>query len=313
MNVLISAIICTHNRAQYLTKAIQSLVDQNTPKEKYEIIVVDNCSTDSTKAAVEQFSRVNNIRYIYEPILGLSYARNTGWQNARGKYAAYLDDDAIACPTWLDKIIEVFETVTPRPGCVGGKTEPIWEGPRPVWLSDWLLHGLAIIDWSATPHTLNNLSAEWLVGANLAFPIDILQSVGGFTSRLDRVGNHLLSSGDVFLEKQITHMGYSCFYHPDIAVAHHVFNSRLNKPWFIRRYYWQGVSDAVMQRLEKRPLARRRLCFAILQAMSLLRSPKKLMTLIQPTDDPEKFTQKCFAFITLGHIYGLLGAAKRWP
>ena len=250
-DILISAVICTHNRAQYLTKAIQSLIDQHTPKDKYEILIVDNCSTDATREVVEKFSSEGNIRYIYESTLGLSYARNTGWANARGKYTAYLDDDAIACPVWLDKILEVFETVTPRPGCVGGKTEPLWEAPRPKWLSDELVTALTVIDWFDTPHVLRDLSRTWLVGANIAFPTEILERVGGFTSGLDRAGKKLLSSGDVFLEKQILKAGYPCFYHPEIAVSHHIQRSRLEKRWFIRRYYWQGVSDAAMQLLDE--------------------------------------------------------------
>jgi glycosyltransferase involved in cell wall biosynthesis len=310
MHVLASAIICTHNRAEYLAKAIQSLVDQRTPKDKYEIIVVDNCSTDSTREIVGQYQRVNNIRHIYEPTLGLSYARNTGWRNARGKYVAYLDDDAIACPAWLDKILKVFESVTPRPGCAGGKVYPIWEGPRPTWLSDWLLHGLTVVDWSDSPHVLSNLSVEWLVGANIAFPTDLLESAGGFTSGLDRIGNSLLSSGDVFLERRIVKMGYSCFYHPDIAVGHHIFESRLSQSWFTRRYYWQGVSDAVMQVLEERPSTRQRLHLAVSKTMTLLGSPKKVMKLVLPTNNPTRFTDKCFALITLGHIYGLLGTCR---
>lgn len=311
MSILISAIICTHNRSDYLAKAIQSLIDQNMPKDKYEIIIVDNCSTDSTRKITEQFlCESRNIRYIYEPTLGLSYARNAGWQNARGKYVAYLDDDAIACTSWLAKILEVFETTTPRPGCVGGKTKPLWEGTRPSWLSDWLLHGLAIIDWSEVPHALTNLSVEWLVGANIAFPIDILKSVGGFTSKLDRVGKSLLSSGDVFLEKQIMEMGYSCFYHPDIAIEHHIFTSRLSKSWFLRRYYWQGVSDAIMKMLQERPSVPNRICSAVSNLKELLRFPRRLVALASSTNDPEQFTQKCFTLLLVGHIYGLLRVTK---
>ncbi|MBV6519760.1 MAG: hypothetical protein HCAMLNBO_02673 [Candidatus Brocadia fulgida] len=312
MNILISAIICTHNRAGYLQKAIQSLMDQRTPTDKYEIVVVDNCSTDSTKKVVDQFSAKGNVRYIFEPTLGLSYARNTGWRSARGKYVAYLDDDAIACPVWLDKILEAFETVTPRPGCVGGRVTPIWEASRPEWLSDWLLHGLTIIDWSDMPHILTNLSEEWLVGANIAFPVEILERVGGFTPNLDRAGNNLLSSGDVFLENQIKNMGYSCFYHPDITIGHHIFESRLSQSWFIRRYYWQGVSDAVIHLLQERPSMLKRLRFAYSQAKILLQSPGKLKTLILPTNNPERFTQKCFTLIILGHIYGVLRFVRPW-
>lgn len=311
MSVRISAIVCTHNRADYLPRALQSLVNQNMPKDHYDIIVVDNHSTDDTKRAVERFSSTSNMRYIYEATVGLSYARNSGWHNARSPYVAYLDDDAIAHPEWLNRIVETFQTVTPQPGCVGGKTEPIWETDRPRWLSDWLLHGLAIIDWTDTPHVLDNLSAEWLVGANIAFPVDVLRQTAGFTSKLDRAGKNLLSSGDVFLEKQIKKMGYSCFYHPDISIKHHIFKSRLTQSWFRRRYFSQGLSDAIMQLIEKRPSRRRCLRIAISRARSLLQPPNRLMNLLLPTNDPDRFTEKCFALITVGHIVGMLDALRR--
>jgi glycosyltransferase involved in cell wall biosynthesis len=311
MSTLISAIICTHNRAAYLAKAIQSLVDQNISSEKYDIIIVDNCSTDSTKSVVEQFVSRVNIRYLYEPNLGLSYARNTGWRNATGAYVAYLDDDAIACPSWLHKILEVFETVTPRPGCVGGKTDPLWEAPRPVWLSDELVTSLTVIDWFDTPQVVLDLAQTWLVGVNMAFPVEVLEHVGGFIVGLDRAGKRLLSSGDVFLQKQIMKAGYSCFYHPEMVVSHHIGRSRLEKRWFIRRYYWQGVSDAIMQCLEENPLTTRRLRLAITKTLGLFRSPSKLRHLVLPSTHPRHFTEKCFTLIKVGHIAGLLGAARR--
>lgn len=310
MGIIVSAVICTHNRAGRLVMAIQSLVDQHMPREQYEIIIVDNCSTDSTREIVEQFSREYNVRYIYEPNLGLSYARNTGWRNARGNYVAYLDDDATACPAWLSKIVETFETVIPRPGCVGGKVDPIWEAPRPSWISDELLTGLTVIDWSDTPQILSDLDQKWLVGANAAFPTEVLEQVGGFVSGLDRAGKNLLSGGDVFLTKQIKKAGYTCFYHPEIAIRHHIPKSRLNQRWFIRRYYWQGLSDAAMQLIEWQPSKLGRLRLAIPQTFRLLLLPGMIMNLLLPRKDPQRFTQKCFAIITIGHIVGLLGAIR---
>jgi len=171
-------IICTYNGARHLAKTIESLVDQSMPEENYEIIIVDNCSTDSTKEVIDRFAKAKNIRYIYESTLGLSFARNAGWRNARGKYAAYLDDDGEASRTWLEKIVEAFESIKPRPGCIGGKVEPIWEAPRPSWLSDELLSFLTIINWSDTPRFLHDLSQEFLVGTNIAIPVKVLEEVG---------------------------------------------------------------------------------------------------------------------------------------
>jgi glycosyltransferase involved in cell wall biosynthesis len=306
MYLPISAVICTHNRAEYLPKAIQSLTEQNMSKNDYEIIVVDNCSTDSTKAVVEQFSNNANLKYIYEPTVGLSYARNTGWQNASGKYVAYLDDDAIACREWLSKIVEVFETVTPQPGCVGGKVEPIWEAKRPEWLSDWLLDGLTVVDWSDTPHVIDNLAVEWLVGANIAFPKDLLSQVGGFSSDLGRIGKKLLGGEEVFLGKQIIKAGRTCFYHPEISVRHHIQSYRLEKSWFVRRYYGQGISDAVMQIIEEELSQLDRWRIACSKAAKLIMPPQDLLRLLTPTSEPDRFTQKCFGLIKVGHIFGLL-------
>lgn len=311
MNLKISAIICTHNRAVHLQKAIESLLNQSIPKRKYEIIIVDNGSTDSTKKVVEQLSSGNNIRYIYESNLGLCYSRNTGWQNARAKYIAYLDDDAIASQVWLERILEIFETVKPTPGCVGGKVEPIWKAPRPRWLSDELITCLTVIDWSDRPFVLPDLYRKWLVGANIAFPVEILKCVGGFNCGLDRKGKKLLSSGDVFLQKQIINAGYSCYYHPEISISHLIPISRLNKRWFLRRYYWQGQSDAVMQLLEDAPSKKECFCIALSKFITLLKSPKKLKILISPTDEPKEFTEKCFTLITVGHIMALLNSRRK--
>src|SRR4051812_37764690 len=133
MTIRISAIIPTYNRDAYLGKAIQSLVDQTLATEQYEILVIDNCSTDHTREIVcNEFGHVPNLRYIYEPVQGLNQARNTGWRQARGELVAFLDDDAIANSEWLEKILMVFETVKPIPGCVGGQVEGIWETERPL-------------------------------------------------------------------------------------------------------------------------------------------------------------------------------------
>jgi glycosyltransferase involved in cell wall biosynthesis len=310
INPIISAVICTHNRAPYLRKALHSLIQQSLPQEQYEILVVDNCSTDTTKEVIEEFARAGPVHYLYESRLGLSHARNAGWRSARGRYVAYLDDDAIACPGWLEKILEVFETVKPRPGCVGGRTEAIWEAQRPKWLGDHLLHGLTIVDWSDVPHPLSDLAYEWLVGANLALPRETLEQLGGFTDRLDREGCKLLSSGDVYLQKQVLKAGLACFYHPQISVQHHVFPSRLVQEWFKQRYYWQGISDAVMILLEDAPSNAAIVWLIFGKILRLLARPIRLLNLAVTTSDPGRFTEACFTLITIGQIRGLLAALR---
>jgi glucosyl-dolichyl phosphate glucuronosyltransferase len=307
---LISTVICTHNRADYLEKAIRSVLGQRMSPAEYELIVVDNNSTDATAEFVGRFSHFGNLRYIFEPALGLCNARNTGWRKARGQYVAYLDDDAIAEPGWLSAIKEAFES-NPSLGVVGGPAVPIWEVDRPGWLSDDVAVSLAILHWSENPKRIADVRREWLVGANMAVPAAVLFEVGGFHPWLDRVGAQMLSSGDVFLQKKIIERGYVCLYYPAMAIRHHIHQSRLQKEWFARRYYAQGLSDFVMQLIETRPSLKKRFWMALTMVAELILSPRKLSALLLPSNNPKRLTEKYFALIKVGHIAGLMGALRK--
>ena len=123
-----SIAICTLNRAADLKEALLSLLRQSYP-DPYEVIVVDNGSTDETRQVVEEYGKLVSIpvRYVYEERLGLSVARNRAIREASGEYVLFLDDDAIASEHWIAEIVALFER-NPRIGCVGGKIEPLWEG-----------------------------------------------------------------------------------------------------------------------------------------------------------------------------------------
>lgn len=104
--IKISVVVCTFNRADILPLALQSLCEQTPHHDQTEIIVVDNNSPDNTRQVVDEFiEKYPNIRYCFEPIQGLSHARNRGWREARGEYVGYLDDDAKAPPEWLHSAI----------------------------------------------------------------------------------------------------------------------------------------------------------------------------------------------------------------
>lgn len=309
MNVQISAIICTLNRADYLRKAIQSLVEQTLNKDLFEIIVVDNNSTDNTQEVVKkEFGTVTNLHYLFEPILGLSQARNTGWKNAKGKYIAYLDDDAIANPSWLEQIIQAFETIEPQPGCVGGKVEAIWEAPRPDWLSDELLPFLTVLDWTESPTTLDR--KQFIAGANMAFPRHLLSALSGFNTDLGRKGKKLLSNEELLLRNQIHDKGYSVYYDPAIAVKHHVAASRLEKNWFLKRNYWQGISEASILLYQQSPSITKLGKLGILTIQKLIVPPNRLFYLLSSTCDSIQFREKCFLIKQMGFLVGLFRLAR---
>lgn len=300
MGIRISAVVCTHNRAAYLRKALQSLVDQTLSQELYEIIVVDNGSKDNTKQVVGEFSDAPNLHYLYEPVLGVSRARNTAWRIAQGEYVAFLDDDAVACAGWLAKFLEVFDSYEPRPGSVGGECEAIWEAPQPDWLSDKMLGYLSIFHWSDVPIVLRE--AQWLSSCNLALPRELLQKVGGFPEDLDRRGNSLRTGGESYLLRKLESWGHCSVYHPEIVVGHHVPASRLTKRWFRQRAYWQGLSDVIMLNQEGRlsgALRARKTLESIIWAL-----PRLLLMLVS-TDSAARFRRQCQVIEAMGRIRGL--------
>ena len=303
----LTVVICTHERAASLRRTLLSIVDQ-ARESGAEIIVVDNASSDDTAAVVNAFV---GVRYVREQQLGLCHARNRGWREANAPVVVFLDDDAVAAPGWIAAVQGAFADGDPAVGCVGGAVLPDWEVPAPGWLSPRVALALTIIDWPGGRRRLTDLSAEWLAGANLACRIAALETVGGFHPWLDRRGAHLLSSGDVFLEKRMMQCGYVCVYEPAMQVRHGVPAARLSHAWFRRRYFWQGVSDAVMEVIEHSPSRAHRVLDIALSSARLLTRPARLVTLFRNTQDAAEFEQQCWTWIAVGRVAGLLGAGGR--
>ena len=300
MSIRISAVVCTYNRAAYLRKAVRSLVEQTLRRDLYEIIVVDNGSKDETRQVVEEFSDVPNLRYLYEPVLGLSRARNTGWSNARGEYVAYLDDDAVAGPSWLAHILDAFESSSFDPGSVGGNAEPIWEGLRPAWLGDNLLCTLSVFKWSDVATVLNE--NQWLSGCNVAYRKELLEQLGGFKESLGRKGKQLLANEEADMQRRLRELGFASVYSPDIAVRHHISGSRLTRKWFRKARYGQGFSEALMLNQDGGLPVRIRVWLTVKRiAWSLPR----LLLMFTENSEAARFRRQCQAIETIGYASGL--------
>lgn len=300
MSVRISAVVCTHNRAPYLRKAVQSLVEQTLPKELYEIIVVDNGSQDETRQVAEEFSAAPNLRYLYEPILGLSRARNTGWSSARGKYVAYMDDDAVAGPGWLEHILATFETSSVNPGAVGGNATPIWEGQRPAWLGDSLLCTLSVFQWSDTTTVLNE--NQWLSGCNVAYRKELLEQLGGFKESLGRKGKQLLANEEADVQGRLRELGFPSVFSPDIVVGHHISSNRLTKQWFRKAWYGQGFSDALMASQDGSLPIQARIWLTVKR---IVWSLPRLLLMFAEKSEAARFRRQCQAVQTVGYTSGM--------
>jgi len=243
----ISAVVCTRNRSAYLRKCLAALEKQTLSARDYEIIVVDNGSTDDTPRVVRSFCERNkNFIYVHEAKAGLSIARNAGIGASSGEFVAFTDDDAEPDLTWLNRILARFQEHPSDVGMVGGDVLPVWELERPSWLGDPLLRPLSAgLKWSTEPRFLR--SGEWLVEVNSGYRKSTLVRLGGFPEHLGRIGE-LLLSGDGGLNVLIERAGLRLFYDPAILVRHYIPASRTTKAWFRRRAFWQGVSMNLLHR-----------------------------------------------------------------
>ena len=130
-----SVVVCTRNRAPLLEKTLESLATQTLDHSHFEVLIVDNASTDSTSdvAARWQAARRFTCRYVLEERVGLNHARNRGVREARGRVIAFIDDDARAEEEWLDRLLRALEEE--RVCGVGGRIKLDWQSPQPRWLT----------------------------------------------------------------------------------------------------------------------------------------------------------------------------------
>lgn len=241
---IITAVICTRNNAHFLNRCIKSLLRQSLDREKYEILVVDNGSTDATENVLRRYNQEPILRSVYEPVAGLSRARNTGWREARGSYVGYIDDDAVAEVRWLESALWCFENFSPMPDWVGGPINLDWETTSPDWINEELSVPLGKVYWGDKPCRLTN--DQRLGGGNSFFPKTRLKELGGFEEGLGRKHGSLLSGEETQLQKRIEAKGGFLYYHPGVCIRHFVSAERTKPSWFYRRYYWGGISDYIM-------------------------------------------------------------------
>jgi glycosyltransferase involved in cell wall biosynthesis len=240
----ISIIICTYNRSVLLVKTLQSLITLENLHQA-EIIVVDNSSTDDTataiKSFIEQQGAAMDIRYLLEPVQGLSAARNSGILASKSPIIAFLDDDAIPCRNWITTIVSTFDE-RPDVMAMGGKVAPIFESKRP----DWLIKPFEL------PYTIVDLGSKVReypkrlhpCGANMAMRKPVFD-ISLFPLDLGRKGDSLISGEETWLFSQMQREGHTILYHPEMAVEHFVAAGRLTEDWIMKRYYSQGISNAM--------------------------------------------------------------------
>lgn len=250
----VSVCICTHNGGRRLAAVLDCLARQTAPAESWEVIVVDNASTDDTAAAAAAgLARHAGMRgrVVAEPEAGLSFARRRGALEASGEIVCFLDDDNLADPDFIETACRIFAE-HPKTGSAGGKVLADWETEPTPLVRAVEGYALAIVDRGDAPFVY-----EWVadgpVGAGMCIRRDLvlaaLHDLDMCGSVTDRRGSSLVSGGDMALAVKVCQAGYERRYDPALRVRHRLPAERMTRDYLLRLHEGIGRGQAAVRRL----------------------------------------------------------------
>jgi hypothetical protein len=207
-----SLIVCTRNRASQLRDFLERISLLQDPPGGWELILVDNASTDATAAMIKAFAtRVSfPVRYVQAPVPGLARARNVGLAHAQGRIIAFTDDDCYPRPDYLRVLVEIFDEH--RVGFIGGRVVLHDPTDARICVKD-VEHAFEIAPYTFVP-------AGAIHGANMAVLREVVASIGGFDPRLG-AGTVCVAGEDIEYVARAAWAGWSGRYDPRAVVAHH--------------------------------------------------------------------------------------------
>ncbi len=231
----ISVVICTYNRAAYILDAMNSLLHQTIAPGLYEVIVVNNNSTDDTETICRQFILAHpevNFQYLNEQKQGASFARNTGAALAASPLLCFMDDDAIAEQDYLERIVRFFEE-HPDAGGLGGRIIPKYMPEEPAWMSHFVSSLVGHFHYSETVSIF--AANKYPLESNMIIRKTDFDAIKGFNTALPGVMGTLRIGGegkDFFF--RLKALGRTIYYDPAIRVQHVVETQKLTREYMYR-------------------------------------------------------------------------------
>jgi glycosyltransferase involved in cell wall biosynthesis len=243
---LVTIIICSHNRSPDVLECLDALLAQSG-RLPVEILVVDSASSAEHAQTLRDGLQTLPVRYLRLDEPGLSKARNAGMAAAQAPWLWYLDDDAVPFADWPETVGAAITAAGADTAIIGGRVIPRFapgtDAPKltPRWLAL-----LSCVDDDAPGLVADGHN---IVGANLVVRLSALKAAGGFSEKLGRKGDKLLSGEEVLLIEHFHDRGLKCAYDPRFRVHHKISAERLKVKWAGDRAYWEGYSRLVVMKL----------------------------------------------------------------
>jgi glucosyl-dolichyl phosphate glucuronosyltransferase len=242
--VPLSIIICTYNRAPLLAQALQSLVEQTAPANMYEVLVIDNNSSDTTKEVALSFAHKLPLRYVFEQKQGLSHARNAGVAHARGTYLGFIDDDSRARADWIEVALRV--SAEQHPDIFGGPYLPWYDSPKPNWFKD------SYEIRKKFDHALYLPPDKGLSGSNIFFKRETFNVTGLFDPRLGMSGTRIGLGEEMQLQVIANAHGLTRYYTPELVIHNLVLPEKMTLGYIFRRRLAGGYMDNLVSPEQQR-------------------------------------------------------------
>ena len=256
---MISVILCTYNRQKYIYNVLRSIAENTLPHDQYEIVLVNNNSTDDTAAECRRFSGDYPdiaFRYCVETNQGLSYARNRGIRESQGDLLAYVDDDATVNPQYLESYASFFAR-HPQAVAAGGPILPVYETEEPRWMSHYtrqLITGRLYHGDNERQFPRDSYPG----GGNACYRRSVFDTIGLFNVELGRKGNSLIGAEEKDLFDKMNSHNMKFYYIPTAILYHIIAPYKLTDDYFERLTYGIGVSERCRtQQISKKKYRRR--------------------------------------------------------
>lgn len=240
----LSVVICTYNRERYLFPLLESIVNNDFPRDRYEIVLVNNNSRDNTEEVCHRFAESYpdvEFHYFMEPKQGLSNARNRCIAESRGDVLIYVDDDALVNDLYLRTYWDFFES-HPEVFAAGGPITPRYETEEPEWMSHFTLNlitGYANFGERVCKYPAGSYPG----GGNAAYRKEVFNVTGLFNPELGRNGETLAGSEekDIFDKMRSNKMEF--YYLPTAILYHLIGENKLTTDYFDRLTFEIGRSE----------------------------------------------------------------------
>jgi glycosyltransferase involved in cell wall biosynthesis len=237
----VTVAVITFNRSRYLRETLARLLRQDYPAQHWELLVIDNNSTDGTRDVVASFmASTPSPRRILETRPGLDHGRNRAIEEAKGDIIALVDDDILMEPDWLSQLVTPFASQSSHSiGVVGGEVVPVFPDGMPRWLEG--SHRPLAFRKDAGPLP----PGQAPMGANFAFPKWVFTRFGNFDAHLDRQGSKLFGGGDSDMIRRVRSAGLEAWFVPGAKVLHQIPAARLTLRYAMRHAFDSARSRVV--------------------------------------------------------------------